>query len=388
VLDWLIVGGGVHGTHLSLVLLEAGVPRSRLRVIDPYPEPLARWRECTGNTGMSYLRSPVVHHIGARPFDLRQFGRTPEGVRAGAMRGRFKRPALSLFDLHAREVVAAHRLDELRLRGRVTGVVPRTGGLQVETDFGALSTRRLLLAIGLSEQPRWPAWATVAREAGRRVHHLFDPGFDLTALPAAPSAVVVGAGMSGAQCALRLAGSGWGEVALVTRGPTRIHPFDASPGWIGPRLLGGFHRETNPDARREIIRGARYRGSLTPEVGRALRQAVSAGRIALRGEEINGIEENGKGTVIRFVDGPPAPAEMVFLATGFEERRPGGAWLDRAVEELGLPVAGCGFPVVARTLHWGAGVHVAGPLAELEIGPVARNIVGARMAGERNATAA
>jgi hypothetical protein len=48
-----------------------------------------------------------------------------------------------------------------------------------------------------------------------------------------------------------------------------------------------------------------------------------------------------------------------------------------------LPFAPCGYPVVNRYLAWGRGLFVTGALAELELGPVARNISGARRAGER-----
>jgi len=46
-LEWLIIGGGVQGTFISHYLTAvAGVPRERLRVLDPEPEPLARWYHC------------------------------------------------------------------------------------------------------------------------------------------------------------------------------------------------------------------------------------------------------------------------------------------------------------------------------------------------------
>lgn len=81
-------------------------------------------------------------------------------------------------------------------------------------------------------------------------------------------------------------------------------------------------------------------------------------------------------------------AERIVLATGFEPTRPGGQWLDRAIARLGLVCAGCGYPVVDRTLCWHPGIYVTGPLAELEIGPAAPNIAGARMAAERIARVA
>lgn len=76
-------------------------------------------------------------------------------------------------------------------------------------------------------------------------------------------------------------------------------------------------------------------------------------------------------------------ADRLLLATGFESARPGGAWVAHAMEELGLPCAPCGYPIVDARLNWFPGLHVTGPLAELEIGATAPNIRGARAAAER-----
>ncbi len=57
--------------------------------------------------------------------------------------------------------------------------------------------------------------------------------------------------------------------------------------------------------------------------------------------------------------------------------------LDRAISELGLRCGACGYPIVDSLLRWHPQIHVSGPLAELEIGPVSRNIVGARLAALR-----
>ena len=63
--------------------------------------------------------------------------------------------------------------------------------------------------------------------------------------------------------------------------------------------------------------------------------------------------------------------------------RPGAGWLDQAIEEYELPCAECGYPLVDRGLRWHPRVLVAGSLAELEIGPVSRNLSGAQRAGDR-----
>ena len=63
--------------------------------------------------------------------------------------------------------------------------------------------------------------------------------------------------------------------------------------------------------------------------------------------------------------------------------RPGGRFVDRLIEDFGLPCNPCGYPIVGKDLQWGKNIYVSGPLAELQIGPCARNIVGARNAGRQ-----
>ena len=76
-------------------------------------------------------------------------------------------------------------------------------------------------------------------------------------------------------------------------------------------------------------------------------------------------------------------ADLVVLATGFERSRPGGEWLDRTVRDFALSCHECGYPIVDRSLCWYPGLYLVGPLAELELGPVARTIIGARHAARR-----
>ena len=58
------------------------------------------------------------------------------------------------------------------------------------------------------------------------------------------------------------------------------------------------------------------------------------------------------------------------------------------IASASLPCAECGFPIVDSKLRWHPRVFVSGALAELELGPVSRNIAGARWAADRiiNAT--
>ncbi|MFJ5760541.1 hypothetical protein ACIQAA_15725 [Neobacillus sp. NPDC093182] len=72
----------------------------------------------------------------------------------------------------------------------------------------------------------------------------------------------------------------------------------------------------------------------------------------------------------------------VLFATGFLPTRP-GKWIERLVEAENLSCAHCGYPIVDKDILWCPHLYVMGPLAELEIGPIARNISGARQAAER-----
>lgn len=388
-LDWVIVGGGVHGTHASLVLTARGVARDRLRVVDPHDEPLARWEECTRNAGMEFLRSPSVHNLDLEPFALDRFSRSPEGRPFRAFRAPYDRPSLDLFREHVRHVVDSSRLRDLRVRARAEGLRAVPGGWCVKTDAGPLPARRVLLALGLSEQPAWPGWAREARAAGLDVEHLFSPGFDFWSEPAAGAIAVVGGGITAAQAATALANDGEVPVILLRRHPLRVHQFDSDPGWLGPLHLSGFRALPPGTERRRAIDAARHRGSVPPDVASRLGAAVRQGTLTvLEAEVLAASPSDDGGASLRLSSGETVVVRHVVLATGFERTRPGGPWLDDAVLDHALPCSTCGYPLVDRSLQWAPGLHVTGPLAELEIGPVARNIAGARMAAERLRAAA
>jgi len=131
-----------------------------------------------------------------------------------------------------------------------------------------------------------------------------------------------------------------------------------------------------------MIHAARHRGSVTPETARALRQAVRDRRLELVADEVRHAEPVG-GSLVLETPRRRLATDHILLATGWPSERPGGEWLEAAVARLGLPCAGCGYPIVDRALRWHPRIFVAGALAELELGPVSRNIAGARRAGDR-----
>jgi hypothetical protein len=142
------------------------------------------------------------------------------------------------------------------------------------------------------------------------------------------------------------------------------------------------------ERRRAMIRGARRPGSMPDDVARNLRRAERWGLLRIVRGEVRRATLQPDGAVGLEVPGLTLRASRVLLATGFEQQRPGAGWLDRAIAACELPLASCGYPLVAPSLAWAPGLYVTGALAELELGPVARNIVGARHAGERLAVLA
>lgn len=386
-LDWIIIGGGVHGTHLSHVLVHrGGVAPARVRVLDPHEHPLATFWRVTEATGMRHLRSPGVHHVDLHPNALRRFAKQGAGRPHARFVHPYDRPGLDFFRAHTEYVVREYRLGSLRERCRALSIARTAEGYRVETDRGALTSRRVVLALGLGEQLCLPVWAPGAGGEGR-IEHMFAPSFKRERLAALRSVAIVGGGISAAQLACALARCST-EVTVIARHAPRVQRFDSEPEWLGPRALASFERIRDVTQRRRLIVEARHRGSMPPEIATELRREIRNGRVRWMKADVTAVDdadEHADKIVLRLDRAPGlVKASRVVLATGFETHRPGGSLLDEeAVDRLGLPCAACGYPIVSPRLEWAHGLFVIGPLAELELGPAARNIAGARAASER-----
>jgi len=378
-LDWLIIGGGVHGVHVAARLLGEGeVPSERLRIVDPNQTLLRRWTECTATTGMKFLRSPAVHHLDLGVWSLRQYAKRYKG-RGSVFTAPYDRPALGMFNEHCRRVIDTFKLDELHISARAVSCELDCDGVSVTLSTGEeLLTHRLVLALGSSEQPEWPEWAPRSHP---KVQHIF--GVERDEWPTAPEPIaVIGGGISAGQVALRLTQEGH-EVHMISRHPLREHQFDSDPGWLGPKFMASFDRERDLDRRRALIAQARHKGSVPPDVRRALKRAIKRDQLTWHEGEVESIDERGASLVIQRADQLSITVSRVLLATGFSSKRPGGALVDDLISSASLPCASCGYPVVDHALRWHPSVYVTGPLAELELGPSSRNIAGARRAGDR-----
>ncbi len=379
-LQWLIIGGGIHGVHIAVRLLaEAGIRPEGLRIVDPGKQLLSRWRTCTSTTGMNYLRSPSVHHLDLSPWSLQRFAGSRKNRKPGLFTRPYDRPSLNLFNAHCEQVIESFGLAALHIQDRAVKCNTHCDSVSVELASGdELRADNIVLAIGAGEAPQWPHWAP---QHHARVHHIFDPSFEHW--PTNPQSVaVVGGGISAGQVALRLVEEGH-SVELVCRHALRQHQFDSDPGWLGPKYMAGFSRESDLEKRRDRISEARHRGSMPPDVYRTLRRAIERGKLRWHEAEVESFDSQADKLEISLSSRESLQVEQVLLAPGFAGQRPGGEMVDELITSAGLPCAACGYPVVDSGLRWHPRIYVAGPLAELELGPVSRNIAGARKAGER-----
>ena len=154
-LDWLIIGGGIHGVHIAARLLgEASVSPDRLRIVDPGDRLLARWRAYTATTGMDHLRSPVVHHLDLRPWSLRRFAGKRKSRGTGLFAPPYDRPALALFNAHCDHVVETFGLSDLHVQDRAMSCSVDCDGVGVQLAGGReVAAQQLVLAIGAASSP-------------------------------------------------------------------------------------------------------------------------------------------------------------------------------------------------------------------------------------------
>ncbi|MGG3452117.1 FAD-dependent oxidoreductase [Domibacillus aminovorans] len=383
---WIIVGGGIQGiTMASFLRKQQKASIDEVAIVDPHAEPLENWKRCTNLISMPYLRSPVVHHLDVHPLSLQAFVKNNATDESAAFYGRFKRPALSMFNEHCDHLVDDLQLKKGWVQGRVRTAERIENKWHVELQDGKeLIGENLVLAIGISEQPTWPDWAKLLKkEAHASVHHIFEANLPKLEEMARPF-TIIGGGITSVHLALKLTAMFPGEVTLLKRHPFRLHDFDSDPAWLGPKNQLSFGKIACYQTRREQIKQVRHKGSLPRDLYIKLRRSVRQDELLIMdGQVQQALVKNGRlqledeqGRLIH-------QTGTVLLATGFRPALPGKQWLTPIVEKHELPCAECGYPIVSKSLQWGPGLYVTGALAELEMGPIARNISGARQAAER-----
>ncbi len=385
-----IVGGGVHGVHLAVRLLESDtVDRKALRIVEPNGL-LGGFRKKSRQCGMTELRSPFVHHVARDPFSLRDFAR--ERSREAELRPTdvgSARPTRELFFDHARWICDRHDLEALVVEARVTDLCLEGDRIRLETTADNWSTRWCLLAVGYGGSYTEPTWARELPESAP-VTHVWNPEFDPEEIGETAAIGIAGGGITAAQLASSLAQPGR-EITLFARSPFRVNTLEAPTEWMHMASVLDRLHELPPAsrAREHLVAEVRHDGAIAPSVFRRLRRAIENGAVSLERTEIVAATEAG-GTVV--VTGENARAlclDCVLCATGFGSPYDGSLFRQLR-DSASLATGYRGAPVLEdETLQWKdedgtlTRVAVSGAPAQQVLGPFARNIIGARRSGER-----
>lgn len=385
-----IVGGGVHGVHLAVRLLESGlIDRHELRIVDPAGL-LESFRRKCDQCGMTEFRSPFVHHVGTDPFALRDFARArgredelrPTSVGA-------ERPTVSLFFDHAEWLCDQHDLDSVHLDARATAIDDRRRRVEIETPQGRIRSQWCLLAVGHGRSRSYPEWAAELT-ATRPVTHVWEPTFAPDEIGETSSVGVVGGGITAAQLATTLAEAPGRDVILFARSPFRVATLEASTDWMHVSGVGEKLHAHPPASRvrEETVAEARRDGTIPPYVFRRLRRALERERIELERSEITVATEAGGTVVVTCRDGSAFCLDTLVCATGFGSPYDGDLFRQQRRDSR-LQTGYRGAPVLDDdTLRWKrrdgtpSRVAVSGVAAQQVLGPFARNVIGARRAGD------
>lgn len=379
--EWLIVGGGIHGTYVVRELLEAGVPRSELAVLDSHGELLAAFRKQARACGMETLRSNYVQHVGPSSFGLELFAearqREDELV---PTRHSQVRPTLDLFLDYADHVIDRFELADLVCERTVTGI-SREDGLVVETTKGQVRAERVVLAIGPGTRYRRPDWAGAAG-----VEHVWDDLRPPTERIGVDETVwVVGGGITAAQFATTIADRA--AVTLCTRHPLQTALREADPRWLNWQYIARELHSLPPGsaARYDRLQEARNDGTIPPY----LKTELDRSAVTVHHDEITDVFETGDELLVTCARESGSPVDRIVLATGFEPVF-GHSFVRQLGSSLSLARGYRGMPILDDgTLAWqtqegtDSNVLVTGKLAAGSVGAFAGNIPGARRAAER-----
>ncbi|PYZ92889.1 hypothetical protein CR194_14700 [Salipaludibacillus keqinensis] len=382
--EWVIVGGGIQGITVAIHLIEKNIAKAtNIAIIDPHDQPLEKWKRMTTRIGMPYLRSPFVHHLSSSPFSLDQFGKK-FGGRSKMFLGRYHRPKLSLFNEHCEELLEHHRLKESWVKGHVNGLKKLPKGWSISLETGrSIHAKHVVLAIGLSHQLYIPDILLNEKKKGARISHIFEDQLNINKLHS--QITVIGGGITAAHTAITLSERCPGQVTMIKRHPFRVHSFDSDPGWLGPKYMTSFSKLTDYSERRACIHLARHRGSITRELHLKLQKLSNNHKLKIKTMDMSQVSSEKDGSTLLIDEQRQIrhKTKNIICCTGFSPSQPGGRWLKAVIQTYSLPCSQCGYPIVDRSLMWEDHLYVSGALAELEIGPTARNISGAQKAAQR-----
>ena len=389
--DIAIVGAGPQALTLATHLLQKKKSmQDRFVVLDPAGDWLRQWQHQFAAYEIPHLRSPAVHHPDPNPRALRGYAES----RSQELFPPYDLPGTQLFQDFCRDVIGRWQLQEQVIPAQVQQIEPfyqqhrhrfRLG----LADGTVLIAKRVVLAIA-GGTPQMPAWAqtlppTYPSDRLLHAHHVDLRGMQLTG----ERVLIVGSGLTSGHLALGAINRG-ATVIMMARRTFYEKLFDAEPGWLGPKYLKGFHAEPDWQNRWRMIQSARNGGSLTPAIFTQLRRWERLGKLSFYEQcEVQSVEwkENAWKVACNLSDSHDClahlPFNRIWLATGSTIDLRNWSILSGVRVRYPLPMVK-GLPVLDEHLRWaGCNLFIMGGAAALQVGPVARNLFGGKLASER-----
>ncbi|MEB6237640.1 lysine N(6)-hydroxylase/L-ornithine N(5)-oxygenase family protein [Staphylococcus gallinarum] len=366
---WTIIGRGIQAVTIALKLRTQGLATNDLCIIDPHTSLCEQFNRYTSTIDMPYLRSPCVHHVHPDPFHLKQFAKHRQYTNASY--GRYQRPNREMFMAHTHMLIHELNLNHSHVQASATSITKQDNLWFVQCNNSeAFSTENLIIAFGCNHQINFPK----AYKNQPDVTHIFDGSYKSYS----QSSHVIGSGISAAHLTLKLIKHNPQQIHLWTNKPLAVHDFDADPGWLGPKYMTRFKQITTSEEKQQVILNERHKGSMPKELELRLKKYVKQGKLVIHTNELQAISNHQIITEHKAIT-----YDHIILATGFEETIMKQPIIKQLIHQHHAPLCSCGFPNISSELEWLPHLYVAGGLADLELGPFARNIMGGREAATR-----
>ncbi len=384
-IDLAIVGAGVQALTLTTHLLQKSAKHySKVLVFDPTQTWLSQWQQQFAAQQIPYLRSPAVHHPDPDSYQLRAFAEH----RRNEFFPPYDRPGTKLFNDFCHEVIHRWKLADKVYPAQVIQILPielaSRSRFQLVLNTGeTIIARRVVLATGSGKVqfPNWVESITSDYPLDKLCH---SQQVNLNQLNLTGERIlIVGGGLTSGHLTKGAINLG-ATVTLMTRKQLQSKIFDADPGWLGPKYLKDFHAETDWHERYQQIQQARNGGSITPEMMLQLRKASREGKVRI--DECCQVSEAHWQNDLWQVcchDGSKHQFNRIWLATGTRFNVTEHPLLQNVLNAYPTEIVN-GLPVLDEHLRLPkSNFFIMGGLAALQIGPVARNIGGGKMACQR-----
>ncbi len=392
-----IIGGGIHGISIAMRLLrDRPVATQHIAIVDRHAQPLTEWRHKTERQGMTFLRSPAVHHITADALGIVEYAK--EHNRSDELAPPYSQPSTELFWDYCNDALSVsglqipptghniyYQFDVAKLRwDKGAGKYPFR---LISTNNEGFRSSCVVLAIGSDDcayvPPEFSEWQ---RQFPDRVVHASQFSVNINHISEnRGKIVIVGGGLTAGTLAKSLSEQGH-QVVLIARKQLKTDQFDFPPIWLGPKALTEYANETDFQRRYQIIQENRGEGSITPNVMDTLKNAKNVEiypetcicNIVSVGDDLT------QDLQVETTRGMITNVSRVILATGYRFNLRRYGFLQELIEQYPIPLV-CGLPQLDVNLQFYPIINLfgSGTVAQLQIGPASGNIAGANLAYER-----